>query len=280
MLASRTISAARHRLRPLRRSWRATTHWLRRSLPASARATAKPHLVRVLRRVNQAMRAANRFTHRLQTEVEWGWPPPPEWFDHHLGTHYAQESQSQTIGEERGVYATLAVPAGGRILDLCCGDGWYAKHFFARKAASVVSVDYDADALAYARRVNAHPAVTYEHRDVRSSLPDGPFDGVVWSGAIEHFTEAETTRILEALRARMRPGAVLAGDTILAARQGVHLVYHAREYSSERDLVDVLSGVFGHACAWRSEHPTRTELYFFASDDRARLPFLDGKITT
>jgi 2-polyprenyl-3-methyl-5-hydroxy-6-metoxy-1,4-benzoquinol methylase len=252
---------------------------IRQRLRPAQRAT-KPYTVRLLRRVNQAMRAANRFTHGLQWRVEWSWPPSPEWFDHHLGVHYAAEVQAQTISDERGVYANLAVPAGGHILDLCCGDGWYAKHFFARKAAAVTAVDYDPDAIAYARRVNRHPAVIFEVQDVRSSLPDGPFDGVVWSGAIEHFSEAETVEILQALQARMRPGALLAGDTVLAADQGVHLVHHLREYTSERDLVEVLSRVFAHACAWRSDHPARTELYFFASDDRAALPFLDGKITS
>lgn len=232
-----------------------------------------------LRRVNQGLRATNRRSHGLQTRVEWGWPPAPEWFDHHLGTH-AAELQSQTISEERGVYATLAVPLGGHVLDLCCGDGWYAKHFYARKAAAVTAVDYDADAIAYARRVNRHPAVTHEVRDVRSDLPEGPFDAVVWSGAIEHFSERETRAILAALQARMRPGALLAGDTILAAREGVHLVHHEREYASEEELIDALTQVFTYACAWRSEHPGRTELYFFASDTAAQLPFLSGQIAS
>src|SRR5262249_25138314 len=106
------------------------------------------------------------------------------------------------------------------------------------------------------------------------------FDGVVWSGAIEHFTEEETQAILVALQARMTPGALLAGDTILAAKEGVHLVHHEREYASEEDLIDALTRVFGYACAWRSEHPERTELYFFASDTAGKLPFINGQISS
>lgn len=237
-----------------------------------AQAFLKPHLVSALRRVNQLMRAANRYTHGLQARIEWGWPPPPEWFDHYLGTHYMRDVQTQSIQEERGVYATLAIPIGGRILDLCCGDGWHARHFYAQRAASIVAVDFDPDAIAFARRVNGHPAVRYEVADIRVTIPEGPFDTIVCSGAIEHFTRDETADVLRRLQARLVPDGVLAGDTILAAERGRHLVHHEFEYSSEEALLNVLVPTFSYACAWRSDHPGRTELYFFAADDEAALP--------
>ena len=220
------------------------------------------------------MRWANRHTHRWQAEAEWGHPPPPEWFDHYVGLHYMGDAQRHNIAEERGVFASLAVPIGGFVLDLCCGDGYYARHFYANRAEKVVAVDFDADAIHYAKRVNAAPNVSYELRDVRESLPDGQFDTIVWSGAIEHFTAAEVTAILEGVRSRLvARGGVLAGDTIAAGDSvNSHLIHHELEYRDEDDLRHTLEQVFPAVAVWRSEWPSRTELYFYAAQESTAIP--------
>jgi cyclopropane fatty-acyl-phospholipid synthase-like methyltransferase len=220
------------------------------------------------------MRWASRHTHRWQAEAEWGHPPPPEWFDHYVGLHYMGDAQRHNITEERGVFASLAVPIGGVVLDLCCGDGFFARHFYANRAEVVVAVDFDEDAIQYAKRVNAAPNVTYELRDVRESLPDGQFDTVVWSGAIEHFTADEVIGILEGVRTRLEGrGGVLAGDTIAAGDSDrPQLVHHEFEYRDEDHLRRTLERVFPAVAVWRSEWPSRTELYFYGARESTAIP--------
>jgi cyclopropane fatty-acyl-phospholipid synthase-like methyltransferase len=173
------------------------------------------------------------------------------------------------------VFTNLVVPMGGRVLDLCCGDGYYARRFYSNRAREVVAVDRNQDAIAYAKFANPATNVTYRVADIRNEMPDGPFDAVIWGGAIEHFTEEEIQTILAAVRARLTPGGVLAGDTIIASDDGHKaLEHHEREFRDERDIVTMLSPPFSHAYGWRSRFEHRTELYFYASDDRSSIPLL------
>ena len=106
------------------------------------------------------------------------------------------------------------------MLDLCCGDGYYSRYFYAHRASEVIGVDFDPEPIEYARKVNAGPKVSFEVADIRVTMPNGPFDTIVWNAAIEHFTEDEVRQILVTIRERLRTGGVLAGDTIVSRDGG------------------------------------------------------------
>jgi len=210
--------------------------------------------------------------HRRLRSVQWGLPPVPEHFDHHIDLHHQWLSERNPLWVERGVFGGLALEPGGALLELACGDGFNARNFYSLRCREVVACDFDPAAIATARRKNAAPNVRFELADIRTEMPPGLFDNIVWDAAIEHFTPAEIDAVLRAIKARLRPAGVLSGYTLTAlAGGGKHLVHHEYEFADKEDLQRFLTPHFRRVTVFETVYPTRHNLYFWASD--ATLPF-------
>jgi 2-polyprenyl-3-methyl-5-hydroxy-6-metoxy-1,4-benzoquinol methylase len=271
VILRRLMPTFHRRLRNLAANPRPILTNYRNAAVTYAKVRAKPHILAALRRGNERVRAVSARTHAAQHHLDWTWPPAPEWFDHHVEAHM-RDATHHNISEERGVFTSWVVPTGGRVLDLCCGDGYYSRRYYTHRASEVVGVDFDPNVIDYARSTNGAANIRFEVADARQSLPDGPFDVVAWNGAIEHFTETEVIGILRNIQARLADGGILAGDTPMSDGAKL-LVHHEREYASPSDLLGVLRAVFPHACVWTCESAARTELYFYAADDERAIPF-------
>jgi SAM-dependent methyltransferase len=208
--------------------------------------------------------------------VEWG-VDNPEYFDHFLEQHYTWRREQHAVGWERGVLSAIALDsfvAEGKpkVLELCCGDGFNTFHFYSVKADSVVAVDFDERAIAAARRNNSASNISYRVCDIRSEIPQGRFDNVIWDAAIEHFTEDETNKILLSIKSSLTESGVLSGYTLLEQEEGeMHLHQHEREFTDMNDLARVLLPHFRNVHILHTSSPSRENLYFFASD--GTLPF-------
>src|SRR5690348_13321606 len=100
-------------------------------------------LVPAVKSLNRMLRRIDAAGHKLQFQAEWRVPPEPEWFDHLIDQHWKWCETRNPLSWERGVMGMLAMEPGCRVLDLCCGGGFFAYHFFSSKASSVLSVDFD-----------------------------------------------------------------------------------------------------------------------------------------
>lgn len=222
--------------------------------------------------VNGMVRAVSRFTHRAQFLMQWGVHPNPEWFDTYLAQHYEWPAKGTPWLWDRGVYSTLGMPDGARVLEICCGGGFFTRHFYAGRASHVTAVDFDPTAIKHARRYNAAPNIRYELCDIRERLPGGKYDHIIWDAAIEHFTEEEMTLIMQRIKDRMTPGAILSGYTIQEREDGGEQHHeHEYEFKSLDDMVRVFKGHFKNVLAFETSYPERHNLYFMASD--GVLPF-------
>jgi SAM-dependent methyltransferase len=244
---------------------------------AAALAPVKGPLLALLRQLNAVVRRVGAVTHRLQYLVEWGVPPVPEWYDHRLDIYSEWPRSGNALSLERGVFGNLAMQPGARLLDLCCGDGFNAVNFYAHRASSVVAVDFDPEAIDYARRCSNKSNVEFRVCDIRDGLPAGPFNQATWDAAIEHFTDDEIRRVLRNVHDVLADGGVLSGYTIIERGGGEkYLPQHEREFTSKSDLLGFLLEAFVHATVFETEYPERRNLYFFASDSRPAIPFEPG----
>ena len=232
------------------------------------------------RGLSAVSRRVNSSIHKLQFLIEWG-VDNPEYFDHFLEQHYTWRKDKYSIGWERGVLSSIALQKEDqkslpRVLELCCGDGFNTLHFYSVHAAWVIAVDFDVDAIANAKKRNAGKNITYQLCDIRTEIPVGPFENIIWDAAIEHFTDAEVEGILSQILTSLVLGGMLSGYTLLEDDDGgMHLHQHEREFSSRADLARLLSPHFKNVHVLQTSMPTRENLYFFASN--GPLPFEDSK---
>lgn len=226
----------------------------------------------LLQQINLVMRKISSFTHYLQYVIEWKCMPHPEWFDHFLDQHCFWTKTGIPFGWERGIFNLLVMKQGARVLELCCGDGFNAHHFYSIRAGNIFSMDFDPKAIQSAKRNFKRSNVSYFLGDIRKDMPIENFDNIIWDAAIEHFTEAEIDQIMSSIKQRLGEKGVLSGYTIVERTDGKSHHEHEYEFHSKEDLMRFLVPHFKHAHVFETIYPTRHNLYFFASDS-ACLPF-------
>jgi SAM-dependent methyltransferase len=235
---------------------------------------SQPILLRPLRAFNAALRALNSASHHFQYKVEGLLRPSAEWFDHELDAQWQWPAQGRFSFLERGVLSSLAIRPGGMLLELCSGDGFNAGRFYSSRAGQVLAVDHNREALAQARRRHARPNVEFLEADIRGELPPGPFDNVIWDSAIHHFSIAEAAVVLASVHRVLADDGVLSGYTVI--EPGESYAYTRLRFTDAGGLAELLAGEFAHVSVLESSDQLRQNLYFFASDLRAALPFAEG----
>jgi SAM-dependent methyltransferase len=242
-----------------------------------AKAKRNLPLVPISRGLSRASRKAASAAHKLQYQVEWG-ADNPEYFDHFIDQHWQWTANRQSFPWERGVYSSLALQAtrsGSRlpkVLELCCGDGFNTYHFYSAQAESITSIDFDTSAIATAKKNCSYSNIRYLLGDIRTDIPDGLYDNVIWDAAIEHFTETEIKALMGTIKSRLAEGGILSGYTIIEPDDGgKHLHQHEYEFHDKSDLVRFLEPWFSNVQVLETVHPQRRNLYFWASD--SALPF-------
>jgi SAM-dependent methyltransferase len=221
--------------------------------------------------VSRTLRRAAAAGHHFQHLYEWRlMKRPPEWFDHYTDLYWRWHKSRNPTSWERGVFGLLAMREGCRVLDLCCGTGFFAYYFYSGRAGSVIAMDYNQAAIAQARRNFAAPNIEYRQGDIRTDLPNGPFDNVTLNAALEYFTPAEAAALMESIKARLTAGGIVSGNSIVAQRAAVAHLDQKQEFFSREELAAFLKRHFGHVAVlsthFRDFEMDRTNLYFFASD--------------
>jgi len=228
-------------------------------------------LVSVSRAVSRASRKASAAAHKAQYFIEWG-ADNPEYFDHFIDQHWQWSSAQQSFPWERGVYSSLALQATRTealptVLELCCGDGFMTYHFYSAQAQSIVSMDFDKSAITTARKNCSAPNIRYLLGDIRTDIPAGSFNNIIWDAAIEHFTETEIKNLMGTIKSRLAEGGILSGYTIIEPDDGgKHLHQHEYEFHDKSDLARFLEPWFHNVQELETVHPQRRNLYFWASD--------------
>ena len=219
------------------------------------------------------MRKLCSVTHYCQHIIEWGVTPTPENYDHFLDQYWQWGKYGNPLPWERGIFSLLAMKQGSRVLELCCGDGFNAYHFYAIRAESIKAIDFDKDAILLAQRNFKNSKIQYVYGDIRHDLPNEKFENIIWDAAIEHFTELEIASIMQNIKKRLAGDGILSGYTIVEnSTGGPSHTEHKYEFKSKEDLLRFLSPYFTRVKIFETVYPTRHNLYFYASDSRS-LPF-------
>ncbi len=229
-------------------------------------------LIGLLQRFNRALRALSSLTHRLQGKLEGHYDRRRMWFDHYVDVNWTLAKDGDPMFLERGVFNRALLAEGAELLELGCGDGWFTRHVYAPTARRVVAIDADPSAIAFARRANAGPNISYEVRDFREGLPDGSFTNVIWDGAMLYLSAEEVTSVMGSIRERLGTPGIFSGYTYADHVEWRPYIRHRMQ--EPEDIAAFLRPHFEHVLVLCTPHPTRTNFYFMASD--AELPPANG----
>jgi SAM-dependent methyltransferase len=147
----------------------------------------------------------------------------------------------ETARQVEGLVRLLAVPAGARILDLCCGHGRHAL-LLAERGYLVTGVDFSDRALRLARRRTrqAGLAVRWLKRDMRRIAFHEEFDAVIMMcsafGVLE--SDEEDEKVLDAVARALRPGGRFFLDQ--CSREWVIRHYQGRDWAEREGGILVL----------------------------------------
>lgn len=226
----------------------------------------------VIRWVNRGLRKFVSFTHYVQFIIEWVLMGKnmPHWYDHNLGLYHFWHETRNPLPYERGIFNLLAMRQGAQVLDLCCGDGFFANYFYSNRAGHVISLDVDLGAIQSARRNYSSPNVEYRVANVLTQMPEGKFDNIIWEGALEYFTEDEIQHVMRSIKSRLTDGGILSGYANIQTEccPGQKYVFKNRA-----DFLRFLQPYFSNIRVFETIYPSRQNLYFFAGE--GTLPF-DG----
>lgn len=229
--------------------------------------------------INRALRNIASAGHHLQFARQWQLATEiPHVFDPFIDLYWRWGKTLNPMSWERGIFGLLAMKPGCRQLDLCCGEGFYTQRFYSSRAGTIIGMDYNNAAIKRAKRNFSAPNIEFRVGDIRSEMPDGPFDNITWDAGIEYFTLQEIEHILSSIKLRLTPEGILSGYSLVVAHSGDQKEMSSRgqKYAASREaLGELLNRHFRHVVILRTAHADafekRINHYFFASD--GSLPF-------
>jgi 2-polyprenyl-3-methyl-5-hydroxy-6-metoxy-1,4-benzoquinol methylase len=203
--------------------------------------------------------------------VQWGIKPTPNWFDHNVDVYWQWPKRNDSSWLERGILNSICLE-GGNALELTCGDGFYTSRFYASKLKSVIACDWDAKAIASARKYSKTSNVNFVVADILTEMPSGEFQHVIWDFGFpwcNHFTTQQIVFIVTQCKARLTTGGIFSGYLALLNDSVEHVKDENVKEISFRDiraLKAFLLRHFAHACVLETFSPGRHNAYFYASD--------------
>jgi len=235
---------------------------------------------KIISELCRAVRAFSSNMHYVKEQIDWKMSDgdqilDPEWYDHFCDQHYKFTSNGSSYWLERGVFNNLVLFPSANVLELCCGDGYNAYHFYSKMCKNIYSIDRDKSAHDHAVLNFGHVEnITFILGDIIYDLPDDKFDVVIWDAAIEHFTEDEIFLLMNSIKEKLGDG-ILTGHTIKERDDGSsQLDEHEREFTSKEDLAQFFVPFFKNVLVFETIHPERHNYYFYASD--SPIPFGEG----
>ncbi len=200
--------------------------------------------------------------HKRLFYASWGIPQNPEFFDHSIDLFYHWQKSRISFWLERGVFGSLALKRDGDVLELACGDGFNACNFYSGLVNSIVACDFDKNAINIAKRKNNAPNLKFVLADIRTDMPSGVYDNIVWDAAIEHFTTEEIPHIINNIKKRLKSEGILSGYTIVEKTMGKFLEQHEYEFKNMEDLKRFFVPFFKNVIVFETVYPQRHNLYF------------------
>lgn len=113
-------------------------------------------------------------------------------------------------------FGMQVIPVGAKVLDLCCGEGFYDRMYFAERASSVDALDMDGSAIDLAQTLNRRRNLRFYKADVaQDNFPDTEYDTILCFSALQQMSRAQLDVLLPKIRAAVKAGGSFFGSVSL-----------------------------------------------------------------
>jgi SAM-dependent methyltransferase len=189
-----------------------------------------------------------------------------DFFCHKIDLYWGWKAKRNPLWLERGIFSLYPMKPGADVLELCCGDGFNTCMFYSGRAGSIVAVDFDRQAITYAKKNFPAPNIDFQCADIRLPLPRKDYGNVVWDASMEYFSPAEIGGILVQVQALLNSKqGILSG--YCHTEQPNEAIQHVKfAPRSKDDLRKLLSAHFSNVRVFETIYPERNNLYFWASE--------------
>ncbi|MDD5005700.1 MAG: class I SAM-dependent methyltransferase [Candidatus Omnitrophica bacterium] len=195
---------------------------------------------------------------------------PPHWGDHRIDL-FTWPERLNSHWVERGIYSKELMRPDSKVLDIGCGDGFYAKYFYASAASTIDCLDIDQTAIKHAKKYNSHPKIRYFNLDaIKQSFPSSDYDVVCLDGSLAHFSSEELKILLEKIKKCLATNGVLVGYEEME-KEAIKSWDHKMVFSKKNDFEELFSPFFKYIKCIYLESPGRLNMYFRCSDDKSRI---------
>lgn len=162
----------------------------------------------------------------------------PLFYNHEISflEFYSKKSTSWEF-LNRGIFPLSLMEDNSKILDFCCGNGFYSFYFFQNKGF-VLGVDKSNEAIRFANRNYASAKIKFTSEDL-STFQDS-FDYIVWASALYYFEKSEVSQVISQLKRLAKNNTKI----FIGVPEACGFIDHKFEFSSELEFRDFLKNYF------------------------------------
>lgn len=181
---------------------------------------------------------------------------------HSKDAYYTAYRDRDTFRLMRGFYTLQAIPAGGRVLNIGCGEGFYDWMFYSSRASHIDAVDITPDTIRTAERFHRAPTVHFHCLDaVVEPFPSDGYDVVAMDGCIAHFRPEGAATLLAKIRDAMSDRSLYVGSERLERpEQRSH--DHFQAWPTARHMQTYLEQWFPYVQTWQEDLGGATDVFF------------------
>ena len=194
----------------------------------------------------EVSRVAGRLAATFLYRGRWG-ESQPEWFDHRIHFLFPEK----TFTDHWCITAVNAIqklPLGGKVLDLCSGDGFFAYYFYRTRAKLIDCIEVSPFLCKHSQKLYSANNINYICADILEyDLSPETYDIVVIRGAIEHFSETNQNIIFQKVKNTLKKDGWFLGDTPANPEKNHKMLKsHENEWANEEEMRNQLQPFFSH----------------------------------
>ena len=191
-------------------------------------------------------KVAGRMAANFLYRGRWG-DIAPEWYDHRIHFLYPEK----TFNDYWCITAVNAIqklPLGGKVLDICSGDGFFAYYFYRTRAKHIDCIEISSFLCKHSQKHHSADNINYICADIlEHDISPENYDIIVMRSAIEHFSEINQNIIFQKVRNSLKNNGWFLGETPANPEKNtIMLKSHENEWTDEAEMRKQMQNFFSH----------------------------------